>query len=112
MANKRLEDILNTTQFKGFVTIEGNNILGCVLGNIEQYYNGQMYNLKEMFVKNSHRGVGIGSKILNSLNEVLINESIKPAYLFTSKGDLTEKFYINNGFRTVDRMTMLSQDIS
>ena len=110
-AYKRLVDIYNTPGFYGLVVIEDNEVKAAVLGNLEQWYEGYMYNLKEMFVKNNEKRSGIGSKLMKEL-EILIKEmDAKYISLLTIKGDLTEKFYLKNGLLTQEDMIMMYKEI-
>ncbi len=68
-----------------------------------------MYNLKEMFVRKNHKGMGIGSRLMADLERELIKQGTTSMTLFTSHGDLTEKFYKKNGFVTDDEMIMMGK---
>ncbi len=106
-AYKRLEDIFNTPGFHGLVISEENKIKGAVLGNLEQWFEGYMYNLKEMFVNRENKGSGIGSLLIRELENTIKSLDAKSVVLFTSKGDLTEKFYLKNGFKSEEDMVMM-----
>ncbi len=108
---KRLEDIYNTPGFYGLVVIEGNELKAAVLGNLEQWYEGYMYNLKEMFVKHEDKGSGIGSKLMKALERSIKEIGANSINLFTSKGDLTERFYLKNGLATEEDMVMMHKKI-
>lgn len=108
---KRLEDIYNTPGFYGLVVFEENEIKAAVLGNLEQWYEGYMYNLKEMFVKQEEKCNGIGSKLMNELELSIKELGANSITLFTSKGDLTERFYLKNGLSTVEDMVMMYKNI-
>jgi GNAT superfamily N-acetyltransferase len=110
-AYKRLEDIYNTPGFFGLVILEKNEIKGAVLGNLEQWFEGYMYNLKEMFVNKEHKRTGIGSMLMRELENSIKLLRADSVVLFTSKGDLTEKFYIKNGFRSEDDMLMMFKQL-
>ncbi len=110
-AYKRLEDIFNTPGFVGLVVIIDGSIMGAVFGSLETWFEGYMYNLKEMFVIDGKKGKGIGSRLFTAIESEISNRGAKYINLFTSKGDLTEKFYIKNGCRTFDGMIMMSKTI-
>ena len=106
-AYKRLLDIYNTPGFCGLVVIEENKIKAAVFGNMEQWYEGYMYNLKEMFVKHDEKRTGIGSKLMKTLENVIKEKGATSMTLFTSKGDSTETFYRMNGLEVEDDMIMM-----
>jgi len=110
-AGKRLDDIYNAPGFIGMVAIADDSIKGAVFGNIESWYEGSMYNLKEMFVTKGEKGTGIGSKLFESLEQELKDQGVTSLTLFTSKGDLTEKFYQKNGCMTEEDMVMMGKEV-
>lgn len=107
----RLKDIYQTPGFLGLIAYEEEKIIAAVLGNMEHWYEGKMYNLKEMFVQKDLRGKGIGSQLLNEFNEWLKKKGVTSIWLFTMEGDMTEDFYKKNGYKKIDKMVMMSRDI-
>lgn len=110
-AYKRLEEIFNTPGFKGMVALENGAVVGAVLGNLETWFEGYMYNLKEMFIMKSEKGKGLGTMLFKGLEEELKNHDVTSITLFTSKGDLTEKFYLKNGCITESDMIMMGKKL-
>lgn len=107
----RLDEIYRTPGFIGLVVIENEKVLGAIFGNLETWFEGYMYNLKEMFVEKSSKGNGLGSILFSHLEEALKNHKVTSISLFTSKGDLTEKFYLKNGCETEDDMIMMCKNM-
>lgn len=110
-AYKRLEEIFNAPGFVGMVAIEEDMIIAAVLGNLETWFEGYMYNLREMFVMKSEKGKGVGTTLFKGLEEELKNHNVTSITLFTSKGDLTEKFYLKNGCTTESDMIMMGKKL-
>lgn len=110
-AYNRLDEIYETPGFIGLVAVDGDKVLAAVFGNLETWFEGYMYNLKEMFVKKSEKGKGLGSSLFSKLEEELKNHEVKSISLFTSKGDLTEKFYLKNGCVTESDMIMMCKEV-
>lgn len=108
---KRLKDIYDTPGFLGLGVFDQGQLKGAVLGNIEQWYEGYMYNLKEMFVNQENKRNGIGSYLIVGLEKRIKELGVNSMSLFTSRGDLTEKFYIKNGFITEEDMIMMHKNI-
>lgn len=108
---KRLKDIYDTPGFFGLVVFDNEELIAAVLGNLEQWFEGYMYNLKEMFVKYDKKGEGVGSVLMTELEKYLLQMGTTSINLFTSKGDLTEKFYLKNGYSSEDDMIMMSKSI-
>ena len=107
----RLYEIYRTPGFVGLVALEDDKVLGAVLGSLETWFEGYMYNLKEMFVDKNLKGNGIGSILFSHLENELKNKDVTSINLFTSKGDLTERFYLNNGCETEEEMIMMCKNI-
>lgn len=110
-AHKRLNDIFISPNFEGVLYLENGQIKGAIFGNYEQFYDGVHYNLREMFISNELQGKGIGSKLLKELENRLRALDVTTIILFTSKGNKTSKFYLNNNFTEWDSMTMMGKDI-
>jgi len=108
---KRLKDIYDTPGFLGLVVFDQNQLKAAVLGNLEQWYDGYMYNLKEIFVNQEEKRSGIGSYLIVELEKMIKELGVNSISLFTSRGDLTEEFYIKNSFITKDNMIMMCKNI-
>jgi GNAT superfamily N-acetyltransferase len=98
-AKKRLLGIYNTPNFIGFTYLFDSELLGFVVGNCEQWYNGEIYYLKEMCVSTDMQGRQIGTKLINFLRYELVKKGIERAYLITLEGGQAEHFYAKNGYR-------------
>ena len=110
-AYDRLNEIYETPRFLGMVAIEDDQVIGAVFGVLETWFKGHMYNLKEMFVMKETKGKGIGTVMMNKLEEELGNYDVHTIALFTSQGDLTEKFYIKNGYVSENDMVMMCKSL-
>lgn len=92
-AKKRLHQMINTEDFYGLCAYREDILCGVILGNMEQFYNGIMFNIKEFWVKNGMRGEGVGTKIFKEFESRLKGKDVNEIILFTSRGDYTEHFY-------------------
>ncbi|MBU3144080.1 GNAT family N-acetyltransferase [Clostridium sp. CF012] len=110
-AHKRLNDIYISPNFEGALYVEGGQVKGAIFGNYEQFYDGIHYNLREMFISNELQGQGIGSKLINELEERLKGMGVTTIILFTSKGNKTSKFYLKNNFAEWNSMAIMGKDI-
>lgn len=108
---KRLKDIYDTPGFLGLGVFDQDQLKGAVLGNIEQWYEGYMYNLKEMFVNQEDKRSGIGSYLIVGLQKISKELGVNSISLFTSRSNLTENFYIKNGFIAEEDMIMMHKNI-
>lgn len=111
MSYKRLKDIYDTPGFLGIGVFDHDQLKGAVLGNIEQWYEGCMYNLKEMFVNQGNKRSGIGSYLIVELEKRIKELGVNSITLFTSRSNLTDKFYIKSGFIAEEDMIMMHKNI-
>lgn len=110
-ARRRLEDIYMTPNFKGLVYKKNDKIVGVIMGNYEQWYDGFHYNIKEFFIDSNTQKNGIGSKLLKCLENHLKETSVNFIHLFTAKSDKTEGFYKRNEYEIPEKITMMSKDM-
>lgn len=110
-ATKRLKQMINTEDSYGLCVYQDEILCGAVLGCMEQFYDGIMFNLKEFWVKNGMRGCGIGSEIFAEMEKRLKEKQVKEVILFTSKGDFTEHFYHKQDMKSNIEMVFMSKSI-
>lgn len=109
-ALEKLECFYHSPKFIGFLAYEGNDIKGACIGNIEPYYTGDYFYLKEMFVSPSCQKRGIGKKMLEAVKQYLEQLEIKQIILFTSKDYFPFNFYKKANFQTIEGMQMMHFD--
>lgn len=107
-AFEKLLCYFNSPKIFGLIAVEEKNILGCSLGNIEPYYTGDYFYLKEMFVSVKSQRKGFGSQMMASLKEHLEIIGIKSIILFTSKALFPYDFYQKNNFKLMEDMCMMN----
>ena len=95
-AEKRLSQMINNGGFFGMVSYNEEGIIGMILGEEEQYFDGVIFNIKEFCVKNELRGKGIGTELLAEFERNLKGMGIRETVLMTNLED--EEFYKKRGF--------------
>lgn len=108
-AGKRLQQMINREEFYGVSARLDGQLCGMILGFREQYFDGIVFEIKEFCVKNSIRGQGIGSRILEYFESRLNEEQIKRILLLTSRGEQTEAFYNKHGYHACDDMVLMGK---
>ncbi len=106
-ALEKLEYFYHSPKFIGFLAYEGNNMKGACIGNIEPYYTGDYFYLKDMFVSPSVQKKGFGKKMMEVLKEHLEQLGIRQIILFTSKDYFPFNFYEKENFHTIGGMNMM-----
>jgi len=102
-AYERLRHFQKSEGFIGLIA-ENEEIRAFVLGNAEPFLDGYWFYLREMCVSAKCQGQGIGTDLLNKLNEELINHKVKNIYLATDRNIPAAKFYEKNGFSEETKM--------
>lgn len=110
-ARKRLQQILHSEDSFGLCAYQGGQMCGAVLGVLEQYFDGPMFNLHEYWVKNEMRGKGIGSKLFAEMERCLRERGVRNIILITAKGDATEHFYHKQGMGTDPDLVFMTKRI-
>lgn len=90
----------NTPGFLGWIAKRSNIIIGCAIGNIEPYYSGNIFILKEIFVSVGSQGSGVGSSLIAAMKEDLHKINIKMVILSTYRSIFD--FYIKSGFQEMN----------
>ncbi|ADJ17089.1 GNAT family N-acetyltransferase [Halalkalicoccus jeotgali] len=110
-ARRRLSQIIETPGYRGYGASVRGELVGLVMGNLEQWYTGEHFYLKEMCVCPSQQRHGIGTTLIAHLIETLQKESVERVYLLTMQESPARAFYENNGFRLDEQMGMQSLQI-
>lgn len=97
------ERLLYFYESKGFVGVlaketETKSVLGFALGNIEPFYKGKLFYLREMCTQTQSQNQGIGKVVLQALETQLQMHNVKSIYLTTDKAIPAAQFYQKCGF--------------
>ncbi|GAK53278.1 acetyltransferase, GNAT family [Candidatus Moduliflexus flocculans] len=109
-ASQRLSDIYHSPGFLGIACHVDDRLVGCLLGNIEQYYTGPYFFLKEMCVRTALQRQGIGQQLFERLYQQLQQDQMTSILLFTAKDFFPYTFYQKHGFHEVNGMRMMKKD--
>lgn len=110
-AAKRLHQMINTEDSYGLCVYQNGVICGAIIGRMEQFYNGIMFNIEEFWVKNDMRGCGIGTQMFSEFEKRLKEKQVNEIILFTSKGDLTEHFYHKQNMKTNPNIIIMEKQL-
>ena len=89
-------------KFFGLLAIEGDDIVGAIMGNVRPYSKQRTYYIDELFVSSAHRRQGIAKKLYESAREKLKNMGVAGAFFTTLKCSGAYKFYIKEGAFDLD----------
>lgn len=110
-SKKRLNDVVLTPGFRGVVLRSDEKIEGVILGNLEQWYDGEHFCVKEFFMDSSSQGKGIGKRLLNALENILIEKEVVLIHFWTMKGSKAEVFYNKMGYEIPNELIMMRKKL-
>jgi len=112
LAAKKLDEMINCRGSFGLVCFDNeNNMLGMIIGNSDTFYNCTYFFVKDYFIIPSHQGKGIGTALLNELENRLKIKGIGKIYLSTLRKEQTEGFYLKRGYESWNEMVMMGKTI-
>lgn len=97
-AEQYLSELISNEKFYGFVYEQNHNIIGVCLGHTYTWFNGNIYNIDELFVIEQFRQQGIGTQLIDYLKIFCLDRNISIITLTTKKNSMSEKFYKKNKF--------------
>lgn len=108
-AGKRLSHYLNNENCVGIAATEGGEIIGMLIGEEEQYYDGVVCAIKEFCVKNALRGRGIGSAMVKEFEKCEMARGVRSISFYTTEED--EGFYAKNGYSKSEGMIIMGKEM-
>ena len=106
-ALSKLTDYFHSPRFLGFIVYEHEVVVGGCIGNIETYFSGDHYYLKELFVDPQGQGKGIGQLVMKRVKDELTGMGVPMISLYTMNEGPQYTFYDKQGFQPIEGMCML-----
>ena len=103
----RLQDMYRTPGSCGLALWKDGSVLGGILGRSEHYFDGDCFQIIELWVEPRAQKQGWGKKLLDELTAILKSRNICRLYLITMRGEATEGFYQKCGFTTQEGMCVM-----
>ncbi len=108
---RRLTDIFSSPGSWGIAASSAQRLVAFLIGNIEAFYDGDHFCLREMVVATEAQRRGLGSRLLAEAERRLRAQGVSEVYLLTSRGNGTAEFYEKNGYAGWTTMTMMGKAI-
>jgi GNAT superfamily N-acetyltransferase len=105
-ASLLLQEITHTPGFMGFVTLRDEQVIGFLAGYSEQRDRTKCFYIKEICVHPEHQGQGIGSHLLQHLEQETSQLGCNLIYLITMRESQAESFYLKNCYKHSPRIIM------
>ncbi|MDS0524326.1 GNAT family N-acetyltransferase [Clostridium sp. SHJSY1] len=104
-----LNNFLKNNNFLGYVAIVNKKIVALSIGMKKPWIKGIEYYIDQFCVCYELQGQGIGSDFLKEIEEDIKKQGLNGIILNTEKGYPSEKFYLKNGFKTIDELIVLAK---
>ncbi|MFR7349037.1 GNAT family N-acetyltransferase [Peptoniphilus sp.] len=96
-AYQSLLSLIDAPGFYGNVIVDGDKIIGAIMGNNRLYSTETTYYLYEFFVSDEYRGKGIAKKLYERTMSKLKEQGVSGAFFTTIRNSAAYKFYIKEG---------------
>lgn len=97
-AEKRITEMFLSPQYKGYVAILNQEIVGCIMCEILTWHTGKQLEVKEIFVFPQYQKKGIGKKLINYIQKEAKELDVTEIFLWTKKEHSLMKFYSDIDF--------------
>ena len=96
-ALESLNDISDFPKFFGNVIVDGNKIIGGIIGHIRIYASESTFYIDEFFISEKYRGTGLAKELYQTSIKQLQQRDISGAFFTTLKNSRAYNFYLKQG---------------
>lgn len=97
----RIHELSSSPCCRALICESNNNeIVGCIFCEILSWHTGKQIEIKEVFVSSKYRGIGVGSKLVKSVEELGKIEGVSELLLWTNCCKELKSFYESMGYYT------------
>ena len=96
-AMESISDILDFPKFFGNVIVDGNKIIGAIIGHIRRYATESTFYIDEFFISEEYRGTGLAKELYQTSIKQLKQKGISGAFFTTLKNSRAYYFYVKEG---------------
>lgn len=96
-AMESLSDILAFPKFFGNVIVDGDKIIGAIIGHIRKYGSESTFYIDEFFISEEYRGTGLAKELYQTSIKQLKQKGISGAFFTTLKNSRAYYFYVKQG---------------
>ena len=96
-ALESLNDISDFPKFFGNVIVDGDKIIGAIIGHIRRYASESTFYIDEFFIAEKYRGKGLAKKLYQTSIKELQQRGISGAFFTTLKNSRAYNFYLKQG---------------
>ena len=96
-ALESLNDISDFSKFFGNVIVDGNKIIGGIIGHIRRYASESTFYIDEFFIAEKYRGTGLAKELYQTSIKELQQRGVSGAFFTTLKNSRAYNFYLKQG---------------
>ena len=96
-ALESLNDISDFPKFFGNVIVDGNKIIGGIIGHIRRYASESTFYIDEFFIAEKYRGTGLAKELYQTSIKELQQRGVSGAFFTTLKNSRAYNFYLKQG---------------
>ena len=100
-AGRYIRDLTQAPGFLGYVYADGGKTTAFIFGALDNYFDGNLYQVKEFAVDAKNQRSGIGAKVMCLLESKLASIGVDAINLNTSRHLPAHAFYLKNGYTEV-----------
>lgn len=105
-----LNELISNPAFMGYVIYQDSEIVAACLGHSRSWWSGKELFIDEFFVASQFQGMGIGTLLLEYVENHPEMKDFSGLNLLTDKTVPAKNFYLRNGFKTKNnRITMIKK---
>ena len=110
-AYERINWLYNSCGFRGYIAIEGDRIIGAIMGYFIPFQGKKGFKIEEFLVQTEHQNLGIGTLLLDKLESSLKQDSYDFVSLLTARNSNAESFYIGRSYRRSPKIVLLNKEL-
>ena len=114
--NEPIKNVLKSLKFyynKAKINIaeEDKKIIGVVVFQIEQWWEGQVIIIQDLAVNEKFQKKGVGKSLMKFVERYALNKNVKRIYFGTNKKSSAIKFYKKLGYKIVKGKISMSKKL-
>ena len=106
-----LQDFFESKKFVGYVAEKDGVLIAGIFAHEKVWWNNSEVYVEEMFVKPDEQGNGIGTALLNKVEEYVKEHRLAGITLSTNKYAPAPKFYEKNGFVNCEHVIFMAKEM-
>lgn len=106
-----LQDFFENKKFVGYVAEKDGVLIAGIFAHEKVWWNNSEVYVEEMFVKPDEQGNGIGTALLNKVEEYIKEHGLAGITLSTNKYAPAPKFYEKNGFVNCEHVIFMAKEM-